>query len=339
MAFLASAFTATTSPMFVTDARSPDNPIVWANDAFLQRTGYALDEVQGRNCRLLQGPETDQAAVARIRDAVAAGAGLAIELLSYRKDGTSFWNAMTITPIRDERGLAFFFATQTDAPSPGGGDALERLVSARTTELRAALAQKTALLHEIDHRATNNLQVISSLMLLKARRTPDGETRTALEGMADRIGALAVAHRLLASEGDVGGFDLQTLVAELLSDFTAALTDERIRLGADVAVMSLPASMAAPLALMIHELVSNAIRHAYPAGRQGEVAIRAHVADSVARLDIHDDGIGLPPEAGERTGFGRTLVDMVARQLRGTVQWQPGEPGTRIVIELPVPTC
>jgi len=324
--------------MFVTDARAPDNPIVWANDAFLHRTGYALDEVQGRNCRLLQGPETDQAAVARIRDAVAAGAGLAVELLSYRKDGTSFWNAMTITPIRDERGLAFFFATQTDAPSPAADDALERLVSARTTDLRAALARKTALLHEIDHRVSNNLQVISSLMLLKARRTPDGETRTALEGMADRIGALAVAHRLLSGDEEGAGFDLQALVAELLSDLTATLPDGRIRLAADIAAIPLPASMAAPLALMIHELVANAIRHAYPGGRQGAVAVTALIADSVARLDIRDDGIGLPKEADERAGFGCTLVDMVARQLRGTVQWQPGEPGTRIVIELPIPS-
>ncbi len=84
--------------MVITDARAPDNPVAWVNDAFLQATGYAAAEIVGRNCRMLQGPATDQDTVARIRTAVAAAEPISVELLNYRKDGTPFWNAMTITP-------------------------------------------------------------------------------------------------------------------------------------------------------------------------------------------------------------------------------------------------
>ncbi len=113
------------------------------------------------------------------------------ELLNYRKDGTPYWSAMTVTPVHDEAGLAYFYAAQADMTHTRErevtmrvtNDELERLVAARTHDLSAALEQKTALLHEVDHRVKNNLQVISSLMLLKARRTPEGEARDALQGM------------------------------------------------------------------------------------------------------------------------------------------------------------
>lgn len=341
-AFLADAFATTPSPMLLTDARAPDHPIVWANDAFLSLTGYALDEIQGRNCRLLQGPDTDPAHIAQIRTALAAGHSASVELLNYRKDGTPFWNAMTLTPVRDEQGLAYFFAAQTETAGrlgqlgPSASDELERRVAERTAELRAALAQKTALIHEIDHRVKNNLQVISSLMLLKARRTPGGETRTALESMAERIGALSTAHRLLLSEENGTRFDLQDFVAELLSDVNAALVDDRVQIDAAVEAVALPAALATPLALMIHELAVNAVRHAYPGDRRGRIAIVARRTDGGLAVEVRDDGIGIDPAAVERQGFGRSLVDMVVRQMRGTMALIPGEPGTRILIEIPL---
>ncbi len=315
--------------MLVADARAHDHPIVWANAAFLSQTGYALDEVTGRNCRMLQGAETDPAEVARLREAVSAGRAVSAEILNYRKDGTTFWNALTITPVSDDQGLAYFFASQTDTTQ-------FHVEAQKVSGLIADLAQKTALIHEIDHRAKNNLQVISSLMLLKARRTQDGEARDALEGMVERIGALSIAHRLLYTEEDGSHFALTEFVAELLSDLDAGMADDRIRIDTEVEAIRLPASMAAPLALMIHELVANALRHAFPHGRPGRVSITARRTEIGMAVEICDDGVGFDATVPEVSGFGRSLVEMVAKQLRGTVRWLPQASGTRVDIAIPL---
>ncbi|MCJ2137926.1 PAS domain-containing protein [Methylobacterium sp. J-026] len=330
--------------MVITDARAPDNPVAWANDAFLQVTGYGLQEVVGRNCRMLQGPATDRTAVERIRAAIQVAEPISVELLNYRKDGTPFWNAMTITPVSDTEGVAFYYAAQADMTyvhqledtmRDTTGE-LERLVEARTHALSAALEQKTALLHEVDHRVKNNLQVISSLMLLKARRTPEGEARDALQNMAERIGALSTAHRLLYSEGDCAHFNLGDFAAEFLADMNAGLDPEVRRIEADVEPIAVAAAMAAPLALLIHELTANALRHAFPDAREGRVSIAARRTESGMHLTIRDDGVGLAAVSPNPAGFGRNLVEMVVRQMRGTIAWADAGPGTVVEIDIPL---
>lgn len=111
----AAAVRATRMPMIVTDPRQHDNPIVFANDAFLKLTGYTRLEVAGRNCRFLQGPGTDPAAVDRIRGAIRDEVDIKIDVLNYRKDGTTFHNALYVGPVRDEEGkVVYFFASQLD---------------------------------------------------------------------------------------------------------------------------------------------------------------------------------------------------------------------------------
>lgn len=99
----------------VTDPHQPDNPLVWANSSFARHTGYPLDEILGRNCRFLQGPATDQQAVARIREALDGGEPVTEVLLNYRKDGTAFWNEVAISPVIAGGGrVAYFVGVQTD---------------------------------------------------------------------------------------------------------------------------------------------------------------------------------------------------------------------------------
>jgi PAS domain S-box-containing protein len=111
----AAAVRATRMPMIVTDPRQPDNPVVFANDAFCRLTGYRRDEILGRNCRFLQGHGTDPATVAKIRAAVAARTSIEIDIRNYRKDGEPFWNRLLMAPVRDASGeVAYFFASQVD---------------------------------------------------------------------------------------------------------------------------------------------------------------------------------------------------------------------------------
>ncbi|MEE7505987.1 PAS domain S-box protein [Methylobacterium sp. C33D] len=101
--------------MIVTDPNLPDNPIVFANRAFLQLSGYAAEELIGRNCRFLQGPATDPADIARIRAAIAARRDVVVELLNYRRDGSTFVNELYISPVFGPHGeLLFFFGSQLD---------------------------------------------------------------------------------------------------------------------------------------------------------------------------------------------------------------------------------
>ncbi len=110
-----SAVRATRMPMVITDPRRPDNPIVFVNDAFCRLSGYPREEIVGRNCRFLQGPETDPATIARIRAAVRAAKSIEIDIRNHRKDGEPFWNRLLLAPVRDAAGqLAFFFASQVD---------------------------------------------------------------------------------------------------------------------------------------------------------------------------------------------------------------------------------
>ena len=341
----AAAFEASPTPMVVTDPRRDDNPIVWANSAFLGLTGYGRDELYGHNCRRLQGPLTDPATLKGLRDAIAQGGAFECELLNYRKDGTPFWNGMTVNPVRDADGdILYFFSAQADmthkhrleAAMRDANDALEREVDERTADLRFALEQKTALLHEVDHRVKNNLQVISSLMLLKARRTPQGETRDALQAMAERIGALSTAHRMLYSEGDAARFDFREFADDLIADLAAAHGPSSTQVETEVEPLALPAAMAAPLALMLHELAGNALRHAFPAERAGRVRVSARRAGEAMDLIVEDDGVGLSAADPNPTGFGRMLVEMVVRQLRGTIAWSDAAPGTRVAIRVPL---
>lgn len=330
--------------MVVTDARHRGEPIVWVNDAFIALTGYAREELHGRNCRMLQGPETDPEVVRGMREAIARGEPIECELCNYRKDGTPFWNGMTICPVRDADGTVIYhFAAQADltekrtleAALKRANETLENQVSERTAALSFALEQKTALLHEVDHRVKNNLQVISSLMLLKARRTPPGEAREAIDAMAQRIGALSTAHRMLYSAGDLVRFDFREFTADFLADLALGV-EGRVSVESEIEAMAISAAMAAPLALVMHELATNAVRHAFPGDRSGQICVSAKRGETGMVLSIEDDGAGLEAGDPNPAGFGRVLVEMMVRQLRGTLRYIDRGPGTRVEITIPL---
>jgi len=106
---LVAALATVRAAVTLSDPRVADQPLIYVNAAFTAITGYPAAEAVGRNCRFLQGPETDRAVVAQIRAAIAAGESLTCELLNYRKDGTPFWNEVTISPVRSAEGEVHTF--------------------------------------------------------------------------------------------------------------------------------------------------------------------------------------------------------------------------------------
>ena len=102
-------------PIVISDPFEPDLPLVFVNQAFLRLTGYSEEEVLGRNCRFLQGPETSPLDTAAMRQAIEGEATISLEILNYRKDGTQFWNELHMAPMLDDNGeLLYFIATQVD---------------------------------------------------------------------------------------------------------------------------------------------------------------------------------------------------------------------------------
>ncbi|UNU26342.1 EAL domain-containing protein [Microcoleus vaginatus HSN003] len=115
------ALAATSSGIVIADANAPDCPIIYCNPAFERMTGYCADEILGRNCRFLQGPDTDRTTVAKIRDALRQGQEIQTTIKNYRKDGTPFWSKLSLSPMRDNNAnLTHFVGVQSDLSEPIG---------------------------------------------------------------------------------------------------------------------------------------------------------------------------------------------------------------------------
>ena len=343
------AFHATRMAMMIVDARRDDQPILAANDAFLELTGYGRDEGVGRNCRFLQGSQTDPAAVRKLREAVRDGRDVSVEILNYRKDGSTFWNKLYVNPVRDEQGhVAYFFASQLDVTPKMEVELklqqvkvwLEGEVERRTRDLQDALKAKDILLHEVDHRVKNNLQLVASLISMQARRIPDASIGASLQRMLERVTALSMLHQRLYQSPDLAGFDVGALARQLAEDILAASGREDVRLELEIEPVEVPAVKGAPLALILNELLINALRHAFPDGQGGGrigLALRRRVDQQRFDVQVEDDGVGLrsvPPTGG----FGTTLVRSLARQLHADVAWERRVPGggTRARLTLPL---
>lgn len=343
----AAAIRATRMSMIITDPRRPDNPIVFANDAFLRLSGYGRDEVIGKNCRFLQGPKTDKAAIAEIRAAIEEKADVSIDILNYRKDGSTFWNALYISPVSNDKGeLQFFFASQLDVSDrkhsehriTADKERFEKAVKERTAELEAALEAQTTLLHEVDHRVKNNLQMISSLIIMQRRTIQDEATKRSLTTMLERIEALSTVHRRLYQSKDVSRFDVSDFAKDLVTDLLTASGRSEIRPALDLEPIIISAEKATPVALMVNELVTNALKHAFKEGPDGTTAgrigIKMSQPDGHFNIEVSDDGVGMA-EANGDASFGMRLIKSLARQLHADIEWRDAGPGTKVVISMP----
>jgi two-component sensor histidine kinase len=209
--------------------------------------------------------------------------------------------------------------------------AIEDEVRRRTVDLEAALEARSRRLRELDHLAKNNLQTLASIILLQACRSQSAKARRSLLAMAERITALSTAHRLLDPADPAGGFDVSTFVKDLAGEVAAGVDPRRIAIRLDLARLEVAERDAAPIALLINELVTNALRHAFPDERRGHVAI---AVGAKGRIVVADDGIGLNAAAPSREAFGRSLAEMLARQIGAELRFEDAEPGTRAVVVL-----
>jgi two-component sensor histidine kinase len=188
-----------------------------------------------------------------------------------------------------------------------------------------------ALLHEVDHRVKNNLQLIASLIQLQARRSADPAAKLALKTTLERVNAVTTVHRRLFQD-DVHRFEVADFLRDLCADLAAGAGRRDIEIRLDLAPVQLPAASAAPFALIANELVGNALKHAFP-DRGGRISVSLAQEGDGCVLTLVDDGVGLsdaPP------GFGLTLVRLLCQQLHAELELGGWESGVRAVLRTPL---
>ena len=347
----------TRMPMVVTDPNQEDNPIVFANGAFFDLTGYEEKDVLGRNCRLLQGPDTDHGTVAEVRKALQEHRAVSVDILNYKANGEPFWNALFIGPIFGQDGkLLYFFASQMDITERRS--TLESNLQAQKMEAIGQLSAGMA------HDFNNLLQVINGnleLALLSAGKIPAAAEpirraqRATMQAGKLTQQLLSFARKQRLEQKRVS---LNSLVVEF-SDMLVRTLGDKVELRLDLRP-GLPSCSIDPtyLEMALLNVVINA-RDAMPRGgvvtvgtavltEQRRVANRLPPGEYVA-ICIKDEGEGMAPDVLKRatepffttkglgTGLGLAMVHGFVQQSHGRldIESEPGH-GTQVRMIFPM---
>jgi len=347
----------TRMPMLITDPRQHDNPIVFVNGAFLDLTGYKEEDILGRNCRFLQGPDTDRATVAELRKAVEEQRAVAVDLLNYKADGSPFWNALFFGPIFDQDGnILYFFASQMDISERRSSQ--ESYLQAQKMEAIGQLSAGMA------HDFNNLLQVINGnleVALLGMKDNPrSGEPIRRAQRATMQAGKLTQQLLTFARKQrlEAQRLSLNSLVVEF-SDMLVRTLGEKIDLRLDLKP-GLPTCTVDPtyLEMALLNVVLNA-RDAMPEGGAVTVGtatltperrrlLKLRDGDYVC-ICVHDEGQGMAPEIlrratepffttkGPGTGLGLAMVHGFVQQSHGRldIESEPGK-GTLVRMIFPV---
>lgn len=201
-----------------------------------------------------------------------------------------------------------------------------------------ALEQHAQRAREVEHRVKNTLQLISSIVLLQGRRASDEAARQALKAVQQRVAAVSVAHRHVSWNDEAELVEVAALVREIVGDLAGSAGREDLDIGLDLDSLTIPGRQAAPVALLVNEMVGNALRHAYPGERTGRIEVTVRRTASGLDLVVRDNGIGMPAAAA-KTGFGLTLVQLMTQQLRGRLETADAQPGLRLAVSVPMDTA
>lgn len=251
-----------------------------------------------------------------------------------RKDGTTRWLSSHGELVRDHRdALPCFVVVSLDITA---SKEREEKLADTLEERDRLLAQKETLLGEVNHRIKNSLQLVASILNTDARRAGEGEVRERLERAAARVQAVTSVHEMLYRSNEVTtvafGDYLRELCANLASgDAGTAGVDVRC----DAAEVTLPADKAIPLALIVNELATNAIKHGLAGVPDGIITVATHLDTGDLVLEVADNGTG--KAQGAEQGLGTRIIGGLVGQLGASMTATPAEPGYRVVIRVPLP--
>ena len=328
----------------------PEGRVTTWNTGAERIKGYRAADILGESFSRFFPPDAQaRGTPARLLEQTARDGHYVGEGWRVRRDGSQFWASVVITALWDAHSQLRGFAKVTrditerreaEQALAHAHEALEHRVAERTAALQALLQEKEVLLKEIHHRVKNNLQVITSLLSLQHETIDDPHVRALFAESERRIGAMALVHETLYQTGDLGQFNLAQYIPTLSTQLLHAYGVEphRVAVRLDLAEVTLPLEMAVPCGLILHELLSNCLQHAFPDGQTGTITVTlTHAADRVT-LRVEDNGHGFPAhlDAHHTESLGLQLVDALAEQLDGTMALERTE-GTAFTVTFPLP--
>jgi PAS domain S-box-containing protein len=335
-----SAFYGTRMSMVISNPNLPDNPIAFVNASFLAMTGYTRAEIIGRNCRFLQGPNTDPAAIARLSDGIVHRKPVDIEILNYRKDGSTFWNALHVSPVFDKAGkLQYYFGSQIDVTNDREAReimtrekaVIQHAVKNQTKELHQALLEKTTLLEEMDHRVKNNLAMIRSLVRVQERQIADPASHLRMETLSRQLDAITLTHQRLYMAHNSGRIDIGKFAHELIGDILTSFGRTDIELEANIETIIIRGRHAPTAALILNEIVTNACKHAFnEKDRVPVLSIAASKANKKGVIVIADNGTGFDINAKRSASMGSAIMERLAQQIGWTIETSTSQSGTTV---------
>lgn len=316
----------------ISDPDQPDNPLIYVNEAFEELTGYDEDEAIGDNCRFLQGEETDSSQVDKIRAALEAEEPVSLDLLNYRKDGSQFWNQLTIAPVRDDDGsVANYVGFQQDA-----------------TERKEREQQLKVLGRVLRHNVRNGMNVIQGWAeTIQANHEEDLAGPDEIIRKGDELSELAEKEKAITDVLTDQPKIIETELRELLGHVAETIATEHPAASITVDCPSgLFATVPANFETAVEELVRNAVIHNDAEDPSVTITVEQ---DDQTRLYVSDTGPEIPEMEravllGDEdqtaiyhgSGLGLWLVNLIVSRSGGSLDHETVEPrGNRIEITVP----
>ena len=302
----------------------PSETITYANREFERLTGQPIAYIEGKSWRALPGMAAKEDDERLLRDAVKSDSDYIGEFEIRQETGPIVVDVWSNT-IEDEDGTPLF---RLVALAPAGGQ--------REPEGQAAaLKQKDELLRELQHRVKNNLQMITALIRLEARNVQEDSTGERFDRLAGRISALAVLYDTLSQENADESVDLGIYLGQIATSVMAAHATEGVRLDMKLDSWVASVNVAMPAGLVINELLTNALKHAFPDREGGTITLHSLVDDIGCHITVADDGVGLAdgvvwPKPGK---LGAVIVQSLRKNAAAkvAVHSEPGK-GLRVTI-------
>jgi len=210
-------------------------------------------------------------------------------------------------------------------------------IKEKNSIISSTLADREILLKEIHHRVKNNLQVISSLLSLQSRYTDDPSIESALQEGKNRVKSMSLIHQNLYQKGNLTGIDMQDYFTKLFKSLFSSynIHQERIKLVLDLPKINLDVETVVPIGLIVNEMVSNSLKHAFPDGQDGVVSVSLVEQDNVISLIVSDNGVGIDDinDIFDGESFGYTLIDSFKDKLNADLSVD-SENGTKISMKI-----